>query len=335
MVLRRRIRSDPVNPHVLGAVAAPACDPADPLDGLPLLRPLQDPVNVDHASVVNCPKGVLQEVERRVREVQDDAVDRSDLPQDLAGVPLMRRDEGGVVRRDVRLKEGDRRGIRIRRVDDLGPTSRGDQDRVRPDAREGVRDDLSGLDEVCDSLPLRGKPRAEVRVGEIHTIPQPMLRVYGRGPSLSRDDLDGADSAVPPHAPVLDRHADLRVPPKDCTADFVAVRSQFFRNLDDGDVADYVERGGQRTSKGLWHHDDVLVTPDGHEAFAEFPFLDGEADLEALPGRKEQPTARFDDSEVVQQDPFVQEPSSNFLPALSRDGDGPRLHGPGDAGEGG
>src|SRR3989441_1423185 len=212
-------------------------------------------------------------------------------------------------------------------MDDLGPTPRSDQDRVRPDPREGVRDDLSGVDEVRDPLPLRGKPRAEVRVGEIHAIPQPMLRVHGRGPPLSRDDLDGADSAVSSYPSVLDRHADLRVPPKDRTADLVAVRSQFFRNLDNGDVADHVERGGQRASKGLRHRDDVLVTPDRNEPFVEFPFLDREADLEALPGRKEQPTARFDDPEVVQQDPFVQEPSSNFLPARSRDRDGPRLHG--------
>ena len=211
-------------------------------------------------------------------------------------------------------------------MDDLGPPSHGDQDRVRPDACEGVRDDLSGVDEVCDPLPLRGKPRAEVRVGEIHAIPQPVLRVHGRGPPFSRDDLDGADSAVSPHAPVLDRHADLRVPPKDRTADIVSVRSQFFRDLEDGDVADHVERGGQRASKGLRYRDDVLVAPDRDEAFVEFPFLDGEADLETLPGRKEQQPARFDDPEVVQQDPFVQEPSSNFLPALSRDRDGPRLH---------
>src|SRR5437879_11752382 len=62
VVLRRRIRSNPVNPHVLGAVAAPPCNPANPLDGLPLLRPLQDPIDVDLPSVVNRPEGVLSEV---------------------------------------------------------------------------------------------------------------------------------------------------------------------------------------------------------------------------------------------------------------------------------
>jgi len=44
-----------------------------------LVRPLQDAIHVDHPPSPDCRERVREVVERRVREVEDDAVDGRDL----------------------------------------------------------------------------------------------------------------------------------------------------------------------------------------------------------------------------------------------------------------
>jgi len=44
-----------------------------------LVRPLQDPIDVDDPARPDCREGVREVVERRMREVEDDPVDRCDF----------------------------------------------------------------------------------------------------------------------------------------------------------------------------------------------------------------------------------------------------------------
>src|SRR2546428_12765674 len=60
-----------------------------------LVRPLQDPIDVDDPALPNRRERVREVVERRMREVEDDAVDRRDFLEDTAGSGLPR---GGLVR---------------------------------------------------------------------------------------------------------------------------------------------------------------------------------------------------------------------------------------------
>ena len=155
-----------------------------------LVRPLQDPIDVDDPPRPDRREGVREVVERRMREVQDDAVDRCDLVQDSAGIAFMRRDSVYAVSPDVRAEQLDRRRVDVRRMNELRPTSFRDEDGERPYAGERIGDDFALQDETRYPLAFRGQPRAEIRLGQVDPIAKAVLRVHGRCSTLACDDLD-------------------------------------------------------------------------------------------------------------------------------------------------
>jgi len=120
-----------------------------------------------------------------------------------------------------------------------------DEDRVRPDAREGVRDRFAGFDQIRDPFSLRRESRTEVGSRQVHVIVQAVLRVNGGGSRLSRDDVDLPDPVFPLHTAILEDDTDFRIPPPDGVADGHPMLPQFLRNLDDGNVANDVKGARQ------------------------------------------------------------------------------------------
>ena len=108
-----------------------------------LVRPLQDPVDVDDPTGPDRRERVREVVERRMREVEDDAVDRRDFLEDTAGIAFVRCDSVHAVGADVRAEELDRRRVDVRRMNELRPTSFRDEDGERPYTRERIRDDFA------------------------------------------------------------------------------------------------------------------------------------------------------------------------------------------------
>src|SRR5205823_2871510 len=150
-----------------------------------------------------------------------------------------------------------------------------DEDRVRPDPREGVRDRFAGFDQIRDPFSLRRESRTEIGARQVHAIVQAVLRVNGGGPRLSRDDVDLPDPVLPLHTAILEDHTDFRIPPPDGVADGHPARPQFLRNLDYRDVADDVKGARQQPAGRGRDLNDILVTPDGHESFLESPSFVG------------------------------------------------------------
>src|SRR5256885_10113561 len=89
------------------------------------------------------------------------------------------------------------------------------EDRIRTDAREGVRDCLALFDQVCDSFPLGSKSGTEVGLRKIDAVAETVLRVRRRRPPLPRDDVDFPNPVLSLHAAVLKDHTDPRDPPAD------------------------------------------------------------------------------------------------------------------------
>lgn len=301
---------------------------SDPIRSGRLVCSFQDSIDVDHAAPPESRECVAQVVERRVRQIEDDAVDGPDLLQDLAGVALVRRDPVDPIRRDIRPEQRDRRGIHVGSVNDPGPTSFRDQDGERPDPGERIRDDLAFADEIGDALAFRGQPGAEVCLGEIDRVSKAVLRVHRCRASFARDDLDRSNAALPLHPAVLHRDSDRRVPPEDRSPDFLAIPHQLVRDLQDRDVPDDVEGAGQRTAERLRYVNRVLVAPDGDESLTEFPLFRGKADVHPC-GRREEQTVSFpNDAETLLQHAGIDEPTSDFFPPLPRHDDTPRAHDP-------
>jgi len=94
-----------------------------------LVCPFQDTIHVDHPARPDRRERVREVVKRRMREVQDDAVDRCDLVQDSAGVAFMRRDSVHAVGPDVRAEQLDRRRV---------PDAAGRERRLAAHGRVGV-----------------------------------------------------------------------------------------------------------------------------------------------------------------------------------------------------
>jgi len=211
-------------------------------------------------------------------------------------------------------------------VDRPRPTASRDQDRVRPHAGERVCDDLALLHGVRDPFPLGSEPRAEVRRREIDPVSQAVLHVDRRGPPLARDHADVPNPMVAFDPPIVHDDPDPRIPSEDCTTDRLLVRTEFFRDPHHGDVADHVERAGQRCAKAIRHLDEVLVAPDGHEAGFEFPFLRREADLQPLRCREQDAIPRLDDAEMLHQDSSLREHATDLLGPAPWHRDAPRSH---------
>src|SRR5207247_8757807 len=119
-----------------------------PIPGLAFLGFLEDAVHMDRAASAEGPDRGSDVVHRGMREVQDDPVHGGDLPEDGVRVPLTYRDMVRPIRCDVLSKKSYRPWIRIRSVNLARSDSFPDEDRVRPDAREGGRDRCAGFPQV-------------------------------------------------------------------------------------------------------------------------------------------------------------------------------------------
>lgn len=327
MVLGRRVCADRVEPEVSDLQAVLGSDGPDAFCRGPLVRTLQDSIHVDHAARPESRERVAQVVERRVRQVEDDAVDGPDLLQDLAGIALVGRDPVDSVGRDVRTEQRDRRGVHIGGVDDLGPTSFRDEDGVRTHPGEWIGDDLGLEDLIGDSQAFRSEPRAEVCLRQIDRVEKAVFPMHRRRASLARDDLDGPNPALSLHPTVLHNDPKRGVPPEDCAADLLAIPPQLVRDLHDGDVPNHVERAGKRLAERLRHLNDVFVAPDRHESPAEFPLFRWKIKIHPCRRWDEQKVSFPDDAEMPVQDAQIHEPKSDLLPPLPRYDDTPRAHG--------
>src|SRR2546428_4567075 len=224
-----------------------------------LVRPLQDSVDVYHAARPKSGERVAQVVERRVRQIEDDAVDRPDSLQDLAGISLVRRDPVDPVGPDVGAEQRDRGGIRVGGVNDPWPTSFRNQDGVRAYPSEWIGDDLACEDLIGDPLTFRGEPGAEVRVGEIDHVVKAVFRVHRRSVYFARYDLARSNPALPLTTAVYHGNPERRIPPEDRPSDLFAIPLQLVRDLQDGDVSNHVERAGKRSAERRRHLNDVFL----------------------------------------------------------------------------
>ncbi len=281
---------------------------------------------MDRAAGPDGRERVRQEPQSGMGEVQDDPVDRADLPEHRSGVSLADVHALRPVRRDVRPEQLHCDRIRIGSVDLPGPSSSCDQDRVRPDAGEGIRDDLPFVHEVRDPPPLGGEPRAEIRRREVDPIPQPVLHMDRRRPSLSGDEPNLAHAAFSLDSVVLGRDPDLRVPAEDGAPDRFPMGPQALRDLDDRDVTDDIERTRQRWTERGRHVGHVLVGPDRHEFLGEVALVDREADRHATRRRQQQEVALPHDAKMLQEEAALEELLSDPLALRLWDGDAPGPH---------
>src|SRR6266550_6834259 len=250
-----------------------------------------------------------------------------DQPEDGVRLPLTYRDMVRPIRCDVLSKKSYRPWIRIRSVDLSRSASFRDEDRVRPDPREGVRDRFAGFDQIRDPFSLRRESGTEVGSRQVHTIVQAVFRVNGGGPRLSRDDVDLPDPVLPLHTAIFEDDTDLRIPPPDGVADGHPVLPQFLWNLDHGDVANDVKGARQHPAGRGRDLDDILVTPDGLESFLELSFLRGKAEVHSLSGREENRVALVCDPSLFQQHAPFEEGPSNPEKGLSLSCGSHRRHG--------
>lgn len=315
-----------MEPKILDLHACLRGDGSDPACRGTLVRALQDSIDVDHAARPESRERVAHVVERRVWQIEDDAVDRSDLLQDLAGIALVRRDTVDPVGPDVPAEQRDRRRIHVGGVNDLGPTSFRNQDSVRAYPGEWIGDVFALEDLIGDSSAFRGQPRAEVRLGQIDRVVKAVFYVDGRRASFARDDLDRSNPALPLHPAVLYRDPDVRIPTEDGPSDLLSIRLQLVRDFQDDNVSDHVERAGKRSAERLRHVNDVFVAPDGHESLAEFPLFRWKIDVHLCRRRDEKTVSFPDDPEMLVQDAQGHETTSDFFPAFRRHDDTPRAH---------
>jgi len=273
VLLRGRVCTDRVEPKIRDLQPSLCDDGSNAVRRGTLVGPFQDSIDVDHAARPEGRERVAQVVERRVRQIEDDAVDGSDLLQDLVGIALVRRDPVDSVGPDVRAEQRDRGGIHVGGVDDFGPTSFRNQDGVRAYPGEGIGDNFAREDLIGNPLAFRGKPRAEVRLGQIDRVAKAVFRVHRRRASFAGDYVDRSNPALPLHPAVLHDDLERGIPPEDRPADLPAIPLHLARDFQDSDVSDHVERAGKRSAERLRYVNDVFVAPDGHESLAEFPLF--------------------------------------------------------------
>src|SRR5438132_254934 len=327
LIFRRRVGTHMVLREAFHPEPRGSSGRLDLIAGLAFLGCLEDAVDVDGAASPEGPERGSKVVHRGMRKIQDDPVHGGDLPEDGVRVPLTYSDMVRPIRGDVLSEKSYRPWIRIRSVDLCRSASFRDEDRVRPDAREGVRDRFAGFDQIRDPLALRRESGTEVGSRQVHTIVQAVLRVNGGGPRLSRDDVDLPNPVLPLHAAILEDDTDLRIPPPDGVADGHPMLPQFLRNLDDGDVANDVKGARQQPASRGRDFDDILVTPDGHESFLELSFLRRKAEVHSLSGREENRIVLVGDPNLFQQDAPFEEGPPNFFRAFARNDDRPSSHG--------
>jgi hypothetical protein len=272
-----------------------------------------------------------QELHGGVGEVQDDPVHGSDRSQDAPRVAFADLDAVGPVRGHILSEELDRGGIGVGSDDPRGLTAPGDEDGVRPHAGEGIRDDLPGGDLGSHAPPFAPKPGAEVGASHVHAVPEAELRVDGRRPRLSRDDLEVPDAEHSRDAPIPGDRVEIPIPREDRAADFRPVRNEGFRDFEDGHIPDHVEGGRQLGPQRVRHADHVLVAPDGPERLLEVPLLRGPPEIEALRGGDAEMARVLLHLEVLLEHAAVLQGPPNLLAPLARHDDAPGAHGDGHA----
>src|SRR5947208_3794656 len=327
LIFRRRVGTHVVLREAFHPEPRGSSGGLDPIAGLAFLGFLEDAVDVDGAASPEGPERGSKVVHRGMRKIQDDPVHGGDLPEDGVRVPLTYRDMVRPIRCDVLSKKSYRPWIRIRSVNLARSAPLRDEDRVRPDPREGVRDRFAGFDQIRDPFSLRRESRTEVGSRQVHAIVQAVLRVNGGGPRLSRDDVDLPDPVLPLHTAILEDDTDLRIPPPDGVADGHPELPQFLRNLDYRDVADDVKGARQQPAGRGRDLSDIVVTRDVHESFLELSFLPGKAEADAFSGREENRVVLVGDPNLFQQHAAFEEGPPNFLRAFARNDDRPSSHG--------
>src|SRR6266480_4502851 len=197
LIFRRRVGSHVVLREAFHLEPRGSNGRTDPIAGFAFLVLLKDAVHMDGAASPEGLERSSEVVHRGVRKIQDDSVHRGDLPEDGVRVPVTYRDMVRPIRCDVLSKKSYRPWIRIRSVDLSRSASFRDEDRIRPDAREGVRDRFAGFDQIRDPLALRRESGTEVGSRQVYAIVQAVLRVNGGGPRLSGDDVDLPNPVLP------------------------------------------------------------------------------------------------------------------------------------------
>ena len=265
------------------------------------LRALHDPIQVDGPRGAEGGQRVGQELQGRVREVEDDPVHGGDVSEDLARVPFVDVDSIRPVRRHVRPEEVHGHGIHVGGVDPAGARAPRDQDGIGPDARERVCDDFPIPGGVHDSLALPSQARAEIGPREIDAVTEAVLHVDRRRPPLAREDLDLAHAMFRGDPPVLEDDPDLGVPPQDGRADRGSMGTKLLRELDQGDIADDVKGTRQVLTDLARDIDDVLVAPNGDEPLVELPLRRREAEVDAVRNRQEDSVPVLNDPQMPQE----------------------------------
>jgi hypothetical protein len=198
---------------------------------------------MDGASRLEGRQRVRKEIHRGMGQVQDDAVERSGLPQDDSRVPVAHLDAVGPISRYVPPEEVHGDGIGVRGDDPRGLTPSCDQDGEGPDTREGVGHRLAGAYLTSDSQPLAPESGAEVGPCHVHVVPQAELRADGRRPGVSGDDLEIADAEFSHDPAVVGDDPQGVVPFQDSAAELRTMWGERLRDLEDRDVPYDVERG--------------------------------------------------------------------------------------------
>ena len=303
--------------------------PGRGLDLLPRLTfvgLLQNPVQMDGAARAEGCEGVWEEFEGGVGEVEDDPVDGRDGPEDLPRIPLMDEDPICSIRGDIRVQELDGGRVRVGGMHLSRTSSSCDEDRIRSNARERIRDNLAFLHKVGNPRAFRAEARAEIRASQVDVVPQAVLEVDRGRARLSRENFDRSNPVFSRDSTILDGGADFRIPLQDRPPNLSSIRPKFLRDLDDRDVADDVERTRKAMSQFRGNRDDVLVALNCHVSDSEFRFVRGESDLDSARGRNEQVVSVLGNAEMFSEDPLFEQRPTNLLATISRDNDAPRLH---------
>jgi len=132
------------------------------------------------------------------------------------------------------------------------------------------------------------------------------------------------------HSSILDDRRQFRIPTQDRLTDGLAVGPELFGYLDHRDVADDIKRGRKGWAESGRNVHDVLVTPDGCEAFVKLPLLRGKSDIDSLGGRQQDRISFPGNPEMLLEQASRQEVFSNRFGAFSRNDDGPGPHGSGE-----
>lgn len=325
-MLRRRVRPHHVRTYRRHLTTGSPHHLADGTHAVLALGVLKDAVHVDGPLVPQRADRLGKEVHRGVREIEDDPVQRGPVPQDVAGICLADLNEVRAVRGDILTKEAHRDRVDVRSDHAPRSTTFRDEDRVRSDSGERVGHDFPFRDLVRNPKAFAPQARAEVRSSDVHVVSQPELRVDGRRPSLTREEIEVPHAERPHDASVLSNDPESWVPLQNGAGDGLAVPRQGLRDFEDGDVSDDVEGTGKRPAESFGHVGDIPVAANRRETLLALPLLSRPPDVDAFRRRQVEPSRHFADPQVPLKDVALPEDASGFLPTRPRHDDAPGPH---------